>query len=294
MPKWSVEIDQSFNSRQNIGTSILSLTVPGPEIGGSPDAAAEIARDSNDTGAAIRDAQPQEYGFFAAIPSPAVSKELAYAELVHGLDDLKADGLCLFTSYGGKYLGHADFAWIWEEVSKRPNPLVFIHPSTPDGWAPVNKVLPPPVADFAFETTKTALDLILSETISRFPQIKIILSHAGGTLPYIWLRPALLLSSIGLTKKTVEEFQDEASNFYYDTALSGNPLVIDMLLGFAKPGHVLFGSDFPYADEPSSAACTKGLDDTKMSDENREAIMRGNALALIPRLNAYYPQGAKG
>lgn len=68
----------------------------------------------------------------------------------------------------------------------------------------------------------------------------------------------------------MEESKDEASSFYFDTALSETSNVIKLLLGFAKPGHVLFGSDFPYADEGVGGEFTRRLDKTETDEEVRE------------------------
>jgi predicted TIM-barrel fold metal-dependent hydrolase len=97
---------------------------------------------------------------------------------------LKADGVTLFTRYGdgNYYLGHEKFKPIWDELDKRAA-VVFIHPTHPVDITPVNKLLAQPIIDYPHETTRTAVDLIVSDTIRTHRNVKIILSHAGGTHP---------------------------------------------------------------------------------------------------------------
>lgn len=76
---------------------------------------------------------------------------------------------------------------------------------------------------------------------------------------------------------------DAFRSFYFDTALSAGPSVLPSLLAFAKPGHVLYGSDFPYAPAAVGASFTAQLDDyAGLSPEELAAINNGNARGLFP------------
>lgn len=259
------------------------MSSPGPEVGGSPKASQELSREANLIGASARDDNPTAYGFFSTIPSPTRIND-ALSELIYAFDELKADGVVLMTSYDGKYLGHPDFVPLWDELNNR-KAVIFIHPTTAQATSVPNKAMLAPIIDFTFETTKTAVDLILSGTFaSHAKNCKIILSHAGGTLPFLTPRAAHLLYSFKLTEIPDQEFIEQAKSFYFDTALSGMPPQMRLLLEFAKPGHVLFGSDTPYADDDTIIAFTKAFDGMKLSDEEMKAINRDNALKLFPRL----------
>ena len=222
----------------------------------------------------------------ASLPS-LLDKSLALKELTYAFDVLHADGVTLFTRYGSDnhYLGHPDFVDIWEELDKR-QAVVFIHPTHPVDTNPILPKLPQSVIEYPFETTKTAVDLILSQSLRKHPNCKIILSHAGGTLPYLVNRPGggLTYISNGLTPA---EFVDEARKFYFDTAVSGGEYVLTVLEKFAKPGHILYGSDFPYAHKPSIEFHTSGLDSFQFKNPDLlQEINQKNALGLFPRFAA--------
>lgn len=275
-----------------ISTSMLSLTAPGCTILSGPPAV-NLARQVNESAASIRDNDPSTFGFFAALPPILENVPAALAEIAYALDVLKADGVTLYTRYGPghTYLGHADIRPIWEELNKR-SAVVFIHPTHMVDTNLVNPHLPQPLIDYPHETTRTAVDLIMSKTVHTHPNCKIILSHAGGTLPYLATRAALMLPDYGLSDQNAESFLRDAKSLYYDLALSGNDYTLGLLTIFAKNEHILFGSDFPYAPTPTIRTHTSNLDSYELRREQRWHINRGNALKLFPRLNNIIEQSS--
>lgn len=267
--------------------AILSVTAPGPSIENDTATAARLARACNEYSAGLRDQNPSTYGFFASLPS-LLDTEATLTELAYALDVLGADGVTLFTRYGpdNHYLGHADLAPIWAELNRR-KAVVFIHPTHPVDTNLVNKALPQPMFDYPHETGRAAMDLIIGNTLRSSPRCKIILSHAGGTLPYLIYRVAGMLPHTPMTiGKTTEEILEEARGFYFDTAISSSPPTLDALFTFAKPGHVLFGTDFPNAPTEGIDYCTKQLESYEMESKQRGEVYSEAALELFPRLKA--------
>ena len=86
--------------------------------------------------------------------------------------------------------------------------------------------------------------------------------------------------------KTTEEIVDEARTFYFDTAISSNPITLIALFKFAKSGHVLFGTDFPNAPTEGIEYCTRQLEIFEMESKQREEIYSETALDIFPRLRA--------
>ncbi len=77
---------------------------------------------------------------------------------------------------------------------------------------------------------------------------------------------------------------DDFASFYFDTALSGSPAALPSLLAFAKPGHVLFGSDWPYAPTIAVSYFTGQLDMYGALDaDGHAAIDRGSAEVVFPQ-----------
>lgn len=250
------------------------------------EASRELTRKVNEVAATFRDQNPRKYGFFAALPS-LLDKEGALAEIAYALDVLKADGVALFTRYGpgNHYLGHQEFTEMWAELNRR-HAVVHIHPTKCHNSTLVSPALPLPILDYPHETTRTAVDMILSNTKRNNPNCKVILSHAGGTLPYLITRVAglVLSETFAKTPKTPQEILKDAKTFYYDLALSSSHAVLKMLLDFVPHDHILYGSDFPYSGSPPVLAFTADLESFPISQELRDMIYFGNAHALLPRL----------
>lgn len=277
-------------SETGASTAILSLSAPGVVVLGENGSAesSKIARQVNEYAAKLRDSKPEKFGFFATVPS-LVDVDAALAELRYAFDELHADGVTLLTRYGdGKnwYLGNKRFEPIWEELNKR-SAVVFIHPTHAVDTELVNEFSPQPMYDYPHETLRTAMDLILMGNRRKFPQTKVILSHAGGTLPYLVNRVGgmfpYMFPKSGVTKESIEQ---DAKSFYFDTALAGTSNILGLLLDWAPDGHVLFGGDFPYCPSEGIVDYTKNLDEYSMNDELREKIAYKNAQALFPRLQA--------
>ena len=288
---WSLDASSALMTTLSISNSILSLSAPGAEIAGSPATGTAasgraLARKWNDYAVSIRADQPDRFGFFGALPS-LTDVEGAVEAVRYALDELKADGITLFTSYDGKYLGHKDFEPIWAELDKR-HAVIFVHPChTPSAvWA--SPQLPQPIVDYPHETTRTACDMIISGRKRQFPACQIILSHAGGTLPFLTWRVEALCSTLfgGLLtgdSPRGEQITEDAKSFYFDVALSGSANILDSLLKWAPRERVLYGSDFPYATAEAEWS-DKALEGYEMDAEMREGIYRENALRLFPRL----------
>ena len=290
LPQWTKESDIAIAKRHKISTSIISVTSPGAaNTNLKPEEAAKLARQMNEYAAKMRDGDPSSYGFYVNLPS-ILDKEATLMELAHGLDVLKADGVCLFTRYGTghQYLGHPGFQYLWEELDRR-SAVVFVHPIYPVDTQLVNPILVQPMLDFTFETTRAAMDLITSKTMRNFKNIKVILSHGGGALPYLIERPASIIPyMISEREFNTQDMIEDARNFYFDTALSSGHNTLVVLQQFAKPGHILFGSDFPYAPPPTIEHHIQALDNYHFSNPRLlQEINKTNALALFPRLAKY-------
>ena len=223
---------------------------------------------------------PGRFGNFATLPLPDI--EGALLETAYALDTLKADGIVLLSSYADKYLGDPFFAPLWQELDRRAA-VVFIHP----GRTALQDLegIPAAVVDFPFATTRTAVDLVLRGVLDRHSNVRVILSHAGGFVPYAGHRFAMLAKA--LPGAPVDEAESEAllatfRRFYFDTALSSSPPTVAGLHSFADPSRILFGSDFPYAPGGASEAFTPALDASALlSGAEQSAIARGNAAILF-------------
>lgn len=96
------------------------------------------------------------------------------------------------------------------------------------------------------ETFKAAAHFVVTGKRRRFPNVKIILAHMGGSLPFLAPRVAALSNYMGCALSPEEIIQD-FSSFYYDTALAAHRTTLTAMQTFIESDHLLFGSDFPGA-----------------------------------------------
>lgn len=280
MPDWSPEASLQAMAEFDVDTAILSVSAPGTTFLPDPADASALAREVNDYGADLVAASPDRFGVFATVPLPHV--DAATTEAVRALDDLHADGLVLLANHGGVYLGEDGQEPFYAALNER-EAVVFIHPAELPGPTPPG--ITPWATDFLLDTTRAAYLLVRNGIRQRYPNIKFILSHGGGFVPYASHRMTLAITAE--TERNPFEVLDDFAGFYFDTALTSSPAALPSLLAFAKPGHLTFGSDFPFGPSfvgkmfGDSLRSYPGIDADTMA-----AIDRGTALELFPRLGS--------
>src|SRR5262245_12984578 len=279
LPDWTVEGALRLQEEHDIATSILSVSAPGVHLGDAAIARGK-AREVNEFTARIVHDHPGRLGFFATLTLPDV--EGALAEAAYALDELHASGVILLANTHGRYLGAPEDEPLLAELDRR-RAVIFVHPNELPG--PSVEGVPPFAVDFLLDTTRAAYRLVRSGAVRRYPNLKIILSHAGGFVPYASHR--LVMTIVGETQRPPSEVLEDFRSFYFDTALSGSPAALPSLLAFAKPDHVLFGSDWPYAPPIAVGYFTGQLDAYAALDpDGHAAVDRRSAEALFPQFAA--------
>jgi len=281
-PAWSKELMLSFMDEAQIDAAVMSISTPGVHVGDDRRARA-LARRCNEFAATLIQANPSRLGGFACLPLPDVDGALE--ELRYALDELKLDGVIVFSNSRGIYLGDARFAPLFEELERR-RAVVFIHPNmSPDPTA--HKLgLPDALIDFVADTTRAVAQMHYSNRFALTPNVKYIIAHAGGTIPYLAGRFRIVdemkVMPGGEARGTAAE---TFRRLYWDTAASWSDPVINMLRATVGLDRVLFGTDFPYLRRDLAIAGAGELRRTPAIDEAEyKAVLGGNALQLFPRL----------
>lgn len=278
LPEWSPQATLEAMAQLDVATAILSVSTPGTTFMPRAADAAAMARDLNDYTAALVAAHPDRFGFFATVPMPHLAESVT--EVVRALDELAADGVVLLANNAGSYLGQGGQEPLFAALDAR-SAVVFVHPANLPG--PTVPGVPPFATDFLLDTTRAAYLLVRNGIRRKYPNIKFILSHAGGFVPFASHRMAV--SIMGDTGRSPADVLDDFSSFYFDTALSSSAAALPTLLAFAKPGHITFGSDFPFAPLAAGKLFAAGLETySDLDSHTRQAIEHRNAQAIFPRL----------
>jgi predicted TIM-barrel fold metal-dependent hydrolase len=267
------------------GVTLAILSVPSAPKKSFGDAPAmrAWAREQNDYLAKVSADHPDRFGVFAATALPDVEGSLK--EIEYAFDVLKADGIGLVTNYGDKWLGDPAFAPVFDELNRR-KAVVYTHPSSANCCAGLlaGAGVDDANIEYGTDTTRALANVVFGGTAARCPDLRIIWSHAGGTMPFLIERFVKLAQTPKFAAKFPQGFVPEAQKFFYDTAQTSQGLGAPMLaLRRVVPvSHILFGTDFPWR---SAAETVKGLKDNRVfSKKELQAIDAANILSLVPHI----------
>jgi len=282
MPDWDPETTVAMMNRQGIATAMLSVSSPGVYFG-NDDAARGLARSVNEFAARTARDHAGRFGVFASLPLPNIDASLN--EITYALGVLDAAGFVMLTNYGGIYLGDAKFDPVFEELDRR-NAVVFIHPTSPPCWEHIALGLPRPVIEFPFDSTRAVTNLVLGGTLDRYPRVRFIVPHAGGTLPFLARRIAGAVARILPVdpQSPKRDFIAALRRLFYDTAAATGDGSLASLLKLVDSSRILFGSDVPFMPEPSTETMIAELNSSALlKPDDVRAIETGNAIKLFPR-----------
>jgi predicted TIM-barrel fold metal-dependent hydrolase len=242
----------------------------------------EVARDCNEFQARMAQDHPTRLGAFALLPLPDVDGALE--ELTYALDVLRLDGVGLFSSVNDRYLGDPSFDPVFDELNQR-KAVVFIHPTHCEAPEHTRLHAPPFVVEYVFDTTRAVVNLIHAGTLKRCPDIRFIVAHGGGTVPFLAQRIAMMeghRAAQGVTGVIAT-----LRSLYYEIASTTSAFALRSLQELADPEHILWGSDLPFVygerlqEEVNHWEHYDGFD-----AKARLNVEQQNALRLFPRFGS--------
>ena len=250
-----------------IDTQVLSVSQAQPYLP-DPVAAAEAARVANEEYIALCAAHQGRFLTFAALPLPHVDRALAEIERVAAADPVV--GFTLGCSVADRQLDDPLFEPVFAELNRR-SAVVFLHPvgqeDTP--WLSGRNLAW--IVGAPFEDTVAALRLVMSGVTNRFPDLKFIVPHLGGTIPF-------LLGRIG--RGNPEQIRNTLRALYYDT-LNGSAEALASACRVYGADRLLFGTDYPYCDELMFRRRLSYLGEAGLDSKELEQVTGGTATALL-------------
>ena len=275
---WTPDISLAQMEKYDIASAILSITTPGIWFGDIQETRT-LARICHDYGAQVVRDHPSRFGLFAALPLPDADASLREVEYVY--DTLKADGISLLSSYGDKYPGDPAFTPVFEELNRR-KAVIFLHVTVPPCCGNLVPGGSSSMAEGDFDMTRAIQSFLLNGTFTRFPEIRFIVNHSGGTLPVLSGR-----INDRFPKDRRDRVPDgvlpELKKLYYEVAHATYPAPLGALTKFVGTPQMLFGTDYP---AEAIETTVKPLAEWGFSPQDLQAIDRGNAERLLPRFKA--------
>jgi aminocarboxymuconate-semialdehyde decarboxylase len=257
-----------------IDVQVISMTTPGTHVE-EPAVAIKLAWIIND---AFAEAASERFVPLATLPlcDPRVST----AELVRAMDLLGMPGAMLFSNVNGTGLDDERFWPLYKAANER-DAVLMIHPTSPVGVEAMSEYWLMPLNGFLFDTTLAASKLVFSGVVRRFPRIRWVLGHLGGTIPYLAERLDRGYRAFKECRAHIDEPPTAylKRHFYYDT-VNFDPGALKLAIDFAGADHILAGSDYPH-QIGSIPLMLESLRALPVSEEDRAAILGGNAVRLL-------------
>ncbi len=271
-----IDLRQRVLDEHGIDTQVLTFTTPGVHVE-APELAVDLARRINDEFASIVGARRGRFAALATLPLNDPSE--AVRELDRAITQLGLPGAMVFSNVNHVALADPVFEPLWKKANEL-RAVVYIHPTNPAGVEAMLEYWLMPLVGFLLDTTLAASHLVFSGVVARYPRIRWVLTHMGGTIPYVAERldrgwRAFSDCRIHISSPPSEYLR----TFYYDT-VNFNPGAMRLALDFAGPDRILAGSDYPH-QIGSIPLMLETIEKLELSNDVKEKILGGNASSLL-------------
>lgn len=278
-PSLKEDLDARFTVMEQAQVALQILSVSGlmPYFE-DEQKAVRAAHYANDMYAELMRAYPAKFSAFAALPLPHVDASLA--EMARALDELAMPGITLTTSVMGRSLGDPLFDPVYAELDRR-RAVLFIHPcGLACGSAPiVQSGLLWPLGGTA-EDTLCAVQMMRSGFTAKFPNVRVIMPHLGGTLPFLMHR---IDRPVRKELPGQAPLQEVARAFWYDT-VNGYPPALRCAGEAFGLDRLVFGTDYPFFRDGAYKGAADYIVQSGFTAAENEAIFAGNAQRVFDGL----------
>jgi aminocarboxymuconate-semialdehyde decarboxylase len=260
-----------------VDMQIISLTAPGTLIE-TPQRSVELSRKVNEILTRIQENHADHFVALGTLPlnDPAASVE----ELERAIVELGLKGIALFSNANGTALSDPRF-WPLYEKADALKVVFFIHPTYPLGVEAMTEYMLMPLVGFAADTTLAAASLVFSGVVDRFPNIKWVLGHLGGAVPFLAERFDRGYEAFQQCRENISRPPSEylKERFYYDT-VNFDVKALEFAIGFAGTEHLVAGSDYPH-QIGSMGKMLSSIRQLDVTEEERAGILGENAARLL-------------
>jgi predicted TIM-barrel fold metal-dependent hydrolase len=289
------EFDTRQTHMDRYGTSLQVLTplpIPPDLFVSDLASASALVRVAND---AMAEAVSKRQDRFAGVALLCfLDMEEATKELERAVKELGLKGAMLFTNISGRSLDIPPLFQVYEMAERLDVPL-WIHPISWNYYDWIRDYLIWQIFGWPIDTTLAMARLVYGGVMEKFPKLKFITHHAGGTTPYLIGRVIdtydqneelmrLSGSSARAASPSSKKPIDYYRMFYGDTALSGIPSAMNCAYEMFESERLVFGSDYPFGPDGGQRFIRSNLaavDALKLPDRKKKRILVDNARYLL-------------
>jgi predicted TIM-barrel fold metal-dependent hydrolase len=272
---------------------VLSTAAPAIETICNPDDAAELAKIANDELAEMVLHYPDRFvGGIACVAMNNINASLN--EIDRAINDLRLRGIQVHSDIAGKPLDSPEFVPVYEKMAAYNLPI-FIHPvkeeHVPDyPGEEGSKYLVWNRLSWPHQTSVAMMRISCSGILERYPNLKFVTHHAGGTVPYLWTRIRVLddtnemILGYRYEARLTKKVDDYLRMFYNDTAVYGNAPSLMCAYAFCGADHLIFATDMPFGNQLGERLVRetiRSVNEMSIGDVERKMIFEENARKLM-------------
>ena len=274
---WSPQMSLEQMDKFGIGVAILSMTQNAELLYNATEKGRAAVRAGNEYGAELMQRYPKKFGLMGGIPMPDLEGSLR--EVEYAYDTLKVDAIGIYTNDNhGRWPGDVYFEPLWQELNRR-NAIVYMHPLAPTCCSDLKYGAASSMVEYDFDVTRGVVSLVVNGVMFRYPQIRFVTVHSGGTVPMLAGRMNDRIPR-GAEQYLPNGLYAELRKWYYDVAHATFPWPYAAMKAFMPESQILFGTD--YAPEPIESTVDP-LPSLKLPRAFEQMMLRGNAERLFPR-----------
>ena len=262
--------------RVGIDVEVLSLSTPNVYFAPA-EQQAKVARLVNDAYADLAARHPKRFKGFASIPMD--DPDAALRELERALDDLRMNGVIVLSNINGRALTDPRYRPFFVECDRR-RVCVFIHPMIPSSAEPFSEYVLGPIIGFPFDTTLAVARLCYAGVFRELPNIRWILGHLGGAVPYLMERMDNGWRDFAECRVNIDELPSVyLKRLYYDTVSFSRPS-LHLTRELVGADHMVMGSDYPHLLGSIDRAVSS-IESLDVPSAEKDRIFSGTARAIL-------------
>jgi len=271
-----IEFREQVLREAGLDMQVITLTTPGTHVE-EPAVAVRLATLVNDAFAKVVADKKGRFAALATLPlnDPAAS----VTELRRAMGQLGMRGAMIFSNVNGTPLYDERFTRLYE-VANELEAVLYIHPTNPASVEAMQEYWLMPLVGFLFDTTLATAGLVFSGVVEKFPDIRWVLGHLGGAIPYLAERLDRGYHAFPECRAHIAQLpSDYLKKFYFDT-VNFDSHAIELAIAFAGADHILAGSDYPHRIG-SIEKMKESIHQLRVPEEVKSRILGGNAARLL-------------
>lgn len=272
------DINKRLEDMAEVGfdKQILTLSIPSVDIF-PVDVAKNLARVVNDEFAEICLDNPDSFMAFATLPF--INPDAAVNELERCIKELGFKGACIGSNINGMNLDDKRLYPFYEKMADYDLPI-HIHPRAPMDKETFRDYRLGPMIGFEVDLSVAVVRIVMGGVLERYPNLKFVVSHLGGAIPYLAERIQNCYEAYPECQKNISRPAIEyLKDFYYDTVSFFEPALM-CAYSFVGAEHLVLGSDYPHVIGNIKEAITS-IENLEIPAGEKEMIFSGNILRII-------------